>query len=217
MNERERAVHFYEMLTGVFNDQEAKITRYLCFGVLAAGLIFAGYSYFKTSVYSNVDRPLEDSDNFLEPRANTSMLQRVVELARAVDGIRQAGNTIASTMESLHNMPFNLNSEAQEDPIAALSTSGASTPENSTLGISPENPGTVASMLNVKMIMTDENGRKLAVADVGGEKALVLRRGDKLPDGSFVSSIRPDGITVIFNKQEHKYTVPEIPKYDKIK
>ena len=219
MKDRELAVHYYEMLTGVFNDEESKIIRYVCFFILFAGIIWAGFSYFRASVYSDTETPLDDSYQSSESSTSNSALQRVVELARAVDGLRQAGGTIASTMESLHNMPFNITTDNELDPFSA----GAGVPDN----VSLPSDSTSASALtaeassvlamNVKMIMTDTDGRKLAVVDVGGEKALVLRRGDKLPDGGFISSIRPDGISVIRNKQETKYEVPAIPKYEKIK
>ena len=129
MKDRELAVHYYEMLTGVFNDEESKIIRYVCFFILFAGIIWAGFSYFRASVYSDTETPLDDSYQSTESRASNSALQRVVELARAVDGLRQAGGTIASTMESLHNMPFNITTDNELDPFS----SAAGVPDNVSL------------------------------------------------------------------------------------
>ena len=68
------------------------------------------------------------------------------------------------------------------------------------------------------MIMTTNGGQRIAVVDAGGKKAVVVKRGDKLPgEQGFVSSIRPEGITVIFNKKEVKYEIPEISKFGEIK
>ena len=68
------------------------------------------------------------------------------------------------------------------------------------------------------MIMTAENGQKIAVVDAGGKEAVVVRRGDKLPnEAGFVSAIRDNSISVIFNKQETKYEIPEIKKFNEFK
>ena len=202
MNEREAAVHFYEMLTGVFDDNESKIVRIICFAVLFLGMIWAGFHYFRATVLANTEQPL-DPDMFQDVAmpGNDAALKRIVDLARTVDSMRSAGTTIAQTLEGIHNLPFNVNPEGGE-----LAGTVNQTQQNA------------PSPLSVRMIMTADDGQKIAVVDGGGKKAVVLRRGDEIPGGGgFVSSIRPDGITVIINKQEVKYDVPEIPKYNDFK
>lgn len=207
MNEREAAVHFYEMLTGVFNDDQSKIIRYVCFAVLAVGILWAGFNYFRASILADTETPLDES-MFQDTRVpgNEAAIQRVVELARTVDNIRSAGTNIAATINGIHNMPFNTDPVGGElDPFSTVNTPAPSTAQ--------EIPK--AGPLTVKMIMTADDGRRIAVVDAGGKKAVVLRRGDEVPGGGgFVRAIRPNGITVIFNKQEVKYDVPEIPIYN---
>ena len=201
------------MLTGVFNDDQSKIIRYVCFAVLFAGMLWAGFNYFRASLLADTNTPLDPDmfqDTNLMPR-NDSALQRIADLAQTVDTMRSAGSTLAVAMEGLHNMPFNIDPEGGTlDPFGAAGTGAGTIPQAAI----QENPKTVP--LTVKMIMTTDNGQRIAVVDAGGLKALVLRRGDELPGGGFVRSIRPDGITVIVNKQEVKYDVPEIPKYNEI-
>ena len=209
MNEREAAVHYYEMLTGVFNDDESKIIRYVCFAVLLAGIIWAGFNYFRASLLADTNTPINE-DLFQDTRrpSNEAAIQRVVELARAVDTVRSAGVNIASTIEGIHNMPFNLDPEVRDIPAMSAPEFSPSAPVQEAQRI---------PMLNVKMIMTAENGQKIAVVDAGMKRALILKRGDRLPDdGGFVSAIRQNGITVIVNKKEIKYEIPEIPKYKEI-
>ena len=209
MNERERAQHFYEMLTGVFNDEQSKIIRYVCFAVLFAGMMWAGFNYFRASILADTDKPL-DPDMFQDavqiPR-NDAALQRIADLAQTVDAMRNVGSSLAGAMDRLHHMPFNLDPES--NPLDVV---GDSVPGAVNVPSAPETPRQIP--VKVKMIMTADNGDRIAVVDAGGVKSLVLRRGDEIPGGGFVRSIRPDGITVIIDKQEVKYDVPEIPMYN---
>ena len=214
MNERERAQHFYEMLTGVFDDEQSKIVRYICFGALFLGIRWAGWYYFRASILADTDTPI-DPDMFSDVqvrRNDDSSLKRIVDLAQTIDTMRGAGTTIANTLEGIHNMPFNL--EPQDNGIVPLTTPQTNLPQPQIQQEAAPQPGPV----NVKMIMTAQNGQKIAVVDAGGKKAIVVRRGDELPNGGgFVRAIRENGITVIFNKQEVKYEITEIPKYDEFK
>ena len=212
MNERETAQHFYEMLTGVFDDEQSKIFRYICFGVLFAGIIWSGWYYFRAQRLSDTNTPLDpDMYTDLRPRSDNSPLKRIVDLASTIDTMRSAGGSIAQAIDRLHHMPFNTDPEGglerTDDPGESLSSSPQETPLR-------------ADPVNVKMIMTGEDGEKLAVVDVGNDKekverSLIVRQGDELPNnGGLVSSIRDNGITVIFNDEEIKYDMPEIPKYN---
>ena len=216
MNERETAQHFYEMLTGVFDDEQSKIVRYICFGALALGIIWAGWYYFRASILSDTSTPI-DPDMFSDVqvrRSDDSSLKRSVDLAQTIDTMRGAGTTIANTLEGIHNMPFNLDPEGgrTDSPLAP------SIQDSPTQTAAPK-----AVPLNVRMIMTAKDGEKIALVDVGSGEAkiarsLIVRQGDELPDeGGVVSAIRESGVTVIFNKEEYQYDIAEIPKYDGIR
>ena len=210
MNERETAVHFYEMLTGVFNDEQSKVIRYVCFAALSIGIAWAGFNYFRTTVLADTKIPI-DEGLFQTPVAsrNDAAIQRVVDLARTIDTMRSAGSSIAATISGIHNMPFNTDPETIIDPFDTAPIP-ADVPQ-------VQEAPSVAPM-TVRMIMTADDGQRIAVVDAGGKKAVVLRRGDEIPGGGgFVRAIRPDGITVIVNKQEVKYEVPEIPIFTEIK
>ncbi len=213
-SERERAVYFYEMLSGVYNDDNSKIIRYVCFVVLFLGMMWAGYNYFRATVLANTEVPIDPdmfADTVSNMPGNESALSRIADLAQAVDSMRSAGETIASTLDGIHNMPFNLDPEGS---VSNLAGTGA-TMAPGTPGSQPPDNQPKAGPLTVRMIMTAENGQKIAVVDAGGKKAVVVRRGDKLPnEAGFVSSIKDREITVIFNKQETKYELPEIHRFD---
>lgn len=211
-NERDVALHFYEMLTGVFDDEDSKRTRFVCFGTLIVGIMLAGFGYFQASIYSNTDKPLDEPYSS-QPQMSNSAIQHMAEVARIIDRFRQVGTMRANAIEYAHNKPFNIENNDDLDPFSTTSTAVSVAPDTQVPVTEESKP---VPVLNVKMIMTDEDGKRLAVVDTGSEKALVLRRGDKL-GGGFVSSITPKGITVMVNKREAKYEVPEIPKYEKIK
>ena len=121
-------------------------------------------------------------------------------------------------------MPFNIDTKIESEILGSLGTAvtGEAVSEDTTVATIVTLPVSedvfTPPALSVKMIMTANDGKRLAVVDTVAEKAVVLRRGDRLPDDSgFVSSISPNGISVIVNRHEVKYEVPEIKKYGKIR
>ncbi|MBQ3456084.1 MAG: hypothetical protein IJG36_06580 [Synergistaceae bacterium] len=209
MNERETAQHFYEMLTGVFDDEQSKIFRYICFGVLLLGMIWAGWYYFRAHRLSDTNTPI-DPDMYVDvqPRSDNAPLKRIVDLAATIDAMRSSGSSIAAALDGLHNMPFNLNPEGGLERTQNPN-------EPSTLSSTPTNVPQ-RGPVNVKMIMTVENGDNIAVIDAIGEKGLIVRKGDALSgDNGVVSSITDRGITILFNESEDEIPLPEIRKYNK--
>lgn len=209
MNERETAQHFYEMLTGVFDDEQSKIFRYACFGVLLLGMIWAGWYYFRAHRLSDTNTPI-DPDMYVDvqPRSDNAPLKRIVDLAATIDAMRSSGSSIAAALDGLHNMPFNLNPEGGLERTQNPN-------EPSTLSSTPTNVPQ-RGPVNVKMIMTVENGDNIAVIDAIGEKGLIVRKGDALSgDNGVVSAITDRGITIIFNESEDEIPLPEIRKYNK--
>lgn len=209
MNERETAQHFYEMLTGVFDDEQSKIFRYICFGVLLLGMIWAGWYYFRAHRLSDTNTPI-DPDMYVDvqPQSDNAPLKRIVDLAATIDAMRSSGSSIAAALDGLHNMPFNLNPEGGLDRTPNPN-------EPSTLSSTPTNVPQ-RGPVNVKMIMTVENGDNIAVIDAIGEKGLIVRKGDALSgDNGVVSAITDKGITILFNESEDEIPLPEIRKYNK--
>ena len=222
MDTRETAVQFYEVLTGVFNDDQSKIVRTVCFVVLLIGIIWAGYSYFQASLLADTETPLEDSyfSNMPVSRGNEAALQRMADLAQAIDSIRNGASAVAMSLQQMNRMPFNLDPEGGGvDPMAALGVNRDDSPgtleiPGATTSQSEVNPGPIA----LKMIMTTNTGEKIAVIDAGGKKAVVVKRGDKLPgESGYVAKIKSNGITVRLNDKEYEYEVAELSRFNEIK
>ena len=152
MDEREAALHFYEMLTGVFNDDQSKVIRTVCFGALFIGMLWAGWHYFRASVLADTMTPL-DPEMFqdIHSQRNDSALQRIVDLAQTVDAMRGAGETIAQTLAGINNMPFNLDREDTSGrPFAVPGAPG---------GAAQADDRPSAGPLTVRMIMTAKDGQ----------------------------------------------------------
>ncbi|MBQ3402421.1 MAG: hypothetical protein IJG65_03460 [Synergistaceae bacterium] len=215
-NSRETAVHLYEVLTGVFNDEQSKIIRLSCFAVLFLGMVWAGFNYFRATILSDTTTPI-DEELFQDtrPPSNEASIQRIVELARTVDTMRAGGEAIVYAVQAMHRMPFNL------DPVEYSSVPSGTDASTAMLPPDVPPPGAAepqAGPLTVRMIMTAESGQKIAVVDAGGKSAVVVRKGDELPgNAGFVASITSNAITVIFNNKEVRYEISEIKKFDEIK
>ncbi len=220
MDTRETAVHFYEVLTGVFNDDQSKLIRIACFVVLLFGIIWGGYNYYRASLLADTETPLEDSffDDMPVSRGNEAALQKMADLAQAIDSVRNGASAVAMSLQQMNRMPFNLDPEGQGgiDPMAALGVNRDDTPgtPSATTSQPVVQPGPVA----LKMIMTTNTGEKIAVIDAGGKKAVVVRRGDKLPgESGYVAKIKSNGITVRLNDKEYEYEVTELSRFNEIK
>lgn len=223
MDTRETAVHFYEVLTGVFNDDQSKIIRISCFVVLLFGIIWGGYNYYRASLLADTETPLEDSffDDMPVSRGNEAALQKMADLAQAIDSVRNGASAVAMSLQQMNRMPFNLDPEGQGgiDPMAALGVNREDTPETpGTPSATPSQPVVQPGPVALKMVMTTDTGEKIAVIDAGGKKAVVVRRGDKLPgESGYVAKIKSNGITVRLNDKEYEYEVTELSRFNEIK
>ena len=112
---RENAQQFYEVLTGVFNDEQSKITRIVCFTVLLVGMLWGGFNYYRATVLADTSTPIDEDlfqDNYVP--GNDASLNRIVDLAQAVDAMRLGGETLATAIDSMNRMPFNLDPTGRE-------------------------------------------------------------------------------------------------------
>ena len=213
---------FWEILTGVIDDNKAKLVRLSCFTVLFLGMLWAAVNYFRADRIADTNQEF-DSNFFLgrgsSPRVpeNRDDLNKFEILAKTVTDMRQGGEAIATTIAAMNSRPFNvegINEFGFEDlggdrsrditridAIAAM----AGAPDTQ----SAEEVAAPAGIF-VKAIMTSGKTSK-AVVDAGDVKGLVVRRGDKLPgELGQVVRIKSNGITVRANKHDFDYEVAKI-------
>lgn len=191
--------HFWEILTGVFDDDRSKMLRTLCFFLLFLGCVWAAFNYFKAEKIADLDENLENPLINAQNKRKNETLEKLTEAARIVGTMRKGGQAIANSINEMNSRPFNL------DGVEDL---------NNLVDFVPDlQPAQQAQQeerrdLLVRAVMV--SGRtKFAVIDYAGDKGKVVRQGQKLPDGGGnIVRITPEGITVrTESKQEFTYTL----------
>ena len=203
---REGFTSFWETLTGVLDDDRAKIIRLTSFVVLFLGIIWAGLNYFRAERISNLD---EDMDNYSvsESGGSSETLNKLTEIAQTVGTMRKGGEAIAESLSSMNTMPFNIegyNEMGLEDLNTTVHYQQGHVDEPA-----PEQQEQEPPHLSVKALMLSGKS-KYAVIDYADKKGHVIRQGQKLPDGEGrVVRINQEGITVRLkdNSKEVVYTV----------
>ena len=113
---------FWEILTGVLDDNKSKIIRYVCFILLIAGIGWAGFNYLRADLLANTEINALPQEHYVPPDDGRA-LKRMADLAQTVQEMRHGGNAIAEAIANIHTRPFNVTGEKVIDPsqTAALS------------------------------------------------------------------------------------------------
>ena len=187
--------YFWEVLTGVYDEDRAKLIRWLCFFLLFAGIMWAALNYFRAGRISNLSEEFSPSD---QPSASrdTSLIERATAMTEMIATMRNGGEAIAQQMSAMNRKPFNIEGLG-EDGIGDISGSPTITV--------PEQPIDNRDNIVVKGLMF-EGKNKYAVVDYAAHKGLIVRLGRSLPgDAGRVVRITREGITVRKNGREEKY------------
>ncbi len=207
MNDIQEALNFFwEVLTGVIDDDQAKLIRLLCFVLLLLGILWAGLNYFLA------ERTKFDGETYdpAIPNAGTEnkALEEIIEVAKTVGTMRKGGEALAQSLSGMNKRLFTLdgyNEFGLEDLSGQMTGSPESLPVNtageSTESTTNDNDDAQPDVLVKGVILSGKSS--LAVVEMGGEKGLIVRTGTKLPgDAGRVVRIRKDGITIRRNGKE---------------
>lgn len=191
--------YFWEVLTGVYEDDRAKLIRWLCFFLLFAGIMWAALNYFRAGRISNLSEEFSPSD---QPSASrdTSLIERATAVAEMIGTMRTGGAAIAQQMSAMNRKPFNIEGFG-EDGIGDISgTPEITVPEQQPVEQQRDNIVVKALMLSRK--------DKYAVIDFASHKGLIVKLGRSLPgEAGRVVRITREGITVRKNGKEEKYAL----------
>lgn len=189
-------IEFWEILTGVLSDHKSTVIRLSCFALLLFGAMYAVLGYFQARRISDVDEPVNDAQ-FSEitiPQNDTS-LNRIAELARTVNAMRQGSETLAGSLDGMNRNLFTIDSY-NELGFEDLSGTGVNAP----IQAQNEIPN-----VEVKAVIISQTSR-VAVINAGGITGLIVRRGSDLPGGAGkVKDIRANKIIVCVNEQDIEY------------
>lgn len=216
MNElNEGFTSFWETVTGVVDDDRAKIIRLSSFVVLFLGIIWAGLNYFQAERIANLDEEMDTDYVGTSSSHSNETLAKLTEIAQTVGTMRRGGEAIATSLTTMNTMPFNIE-DYNEMGLEDLNTT--SSRQQGHAGTHPlegangqdtpqEQPEKQPPQIAVKALMLSGKDR-YAVIDYAADKGKVIRQGQKLPDGeSRVVRITQEGITVRLDNKEVNYTV----------
>lgn len=221
---------FWEILTGVIDDNKAKLVRLSCFTLLFLGMLWAAVNYFRADRIS--DTSIEFNSPFMgghhsTTTENRAALNKFEALAKTVGEMRRGGEALASTIIAMNSRPFNiesvdaigleaLDSENGRD-ITRLGAIAAMAGNTASLDVDlqevqqePQEEVIAPTGILVKAIMT-KGKNSTAVVDAGNVKGLVVRRGDDLPNElGKVVRVKSNGITIRTNEHDFDYEVSKI-------
>ena len=210
-------VYFWECITGVLEDNKARMLRFSVFITLFIGIIWAAWNYFEVSVIGNTN---EEGDYFeREIRAQRAVaenenetLKKIADLAATVNDMRNGGFAIAEAMNGMNRRLFNIDG-FNEFGMENLSGTGDdffkqvnATPSQSVQGHEEKHE---VHEVAVRAIMLSEKS-KLAVVDADGKKGIIISVGSELHGGAGrVVQIKSNGLTVrnSSTKQEIEYLI----------
>ena len=206
---REGFTHFWEILTGVFEDDKSKLIRLMSFVLLFLGMIWAGLNYFQAEKIADLD-----NDNYYDTPSsnqNDNTLAKLKEAAELVGTMRRGGEAIADSLNNMNTMPFNiagydeLGLEDLNSPVAFSEINVI--PDSAPASEHIQEQQDERKELLVKALML-AGKTKYAVIDYAQNEGTVIKLGQELPGGAGrVVRITSEGITVRYNGKEYIYTV----------
>ena len=193
-------VYFWEILTGVMDDNRSKVLRIMSFVMLFMGCVWAGLNYFKAGKIADLDEEIEYPGTSGHVRGRNEAMETLMEAAKTVGTMRRGGKAIADAISEMNTNPFNIdgyNEFGLEDLSGVAEFDPESVPERE------ENRQEVL----IKALMISGRTR-YAVIDYADKKGAVIRQGQELPGGGGrVVRITAEGITVRENNKEYIYSV----------
>ena len=213
-------MYFWECITGVLEDNKARMLRLATFVTLLIGMIWAAWNYFEASTISDTN----EEGGYLEAEMRVQQaaaqrenqtLKKIAEVAAAVNTMRNGGLAIAESMNGMNRRLFNIdgfNDFGMED----ISGTGTGTGDSfvDAVNATASNPAPTQQeqqevQLSVKAVMLSDKS-KIAIVDTGGKKGVIIRVGSELPGGvGRVVRIKPNGLTVRnqITRQEKEYLI----------
>ena len=197
---QEGFVHFWETLTGVYDDDRSKLLRIMSFVMLFMGCIWAGLNYFKADRIANLEEEIDHPITAERTRGRNETLEKLMEAARTVGTMRRGGEAIANSISNMNASPFNIegyNEYGIEDLSGLTEFAPESVPDHEENRQEPL----------IKALMVSGRTR-YAVIDYADKKGAVIRQGQKLPGGEGrVVRITAESITVRENNKEYTYSI----------
>ena len=210
-------MYFWECITGVLEDNKARMLRLAAFVTLLIGMIWAAWNYFEASTISDTN----EEGSYLEAEMRVQQaaaqrenqtLKKIADVAATVNAMRNGGLAIAESLNGMNRRLFNLDGF---DTSGMENLSGTRDSFVDTVNATHSNPAPTQEQpqevheVAVRAVMLSDKD-KIAVVDAGGKKGIIVRPGQELPGGAGrVVRIKLTGLTVRnqLTKQETEYQI----------
>lgn len=219
---RDSFTYFWECITGVLEDNKARLLRLSAFVTLLIGMIWAAWNYFEASTIGNTS----EEGSYLEAELRVQRataerenqtLKKIADLAATVNDMRNGGFAIAESMNGMNRNLFNLDryNEFGMEDLSGTGPTGDNFVDSVNATASNPAPGQDQKQeqevheVAVRAVMVSDKD-KIAVVDAGGKRGVIIRPGQELPGGAGrVVRIKSNGLTVRnkITKQEIEYLI----------
>ena len=193
---------FWEILTGIIDDNKAKLIRYTCFFLLLAGIGWAAFNYFQADSLANTDDNVSSPGHYVPPDDGREY-KRIANLAQTVEDMRDGGVAIAEAIAIAQSRPFNVNGSPVKEPDSNLAVSFDSQPTK----VAEEDQ----TEIFVRAILTAGKSHT-AVLDLGEDfKGHLVKRGSVLPNElGTITNITKDKVVIRRKRKNYEYIVEKI-------
>ena len=201
---------FWEILTGVIDDNKAKIIRFSCFALLIIGALWAVFNYIRADMLADTETNTFGSSHYVQDDGGAA-LKRMADLAQTVQDMRQGGMAIADSIVLAHTKPFNIDGYT-ESGLENLGRGTSSTAAAISSDVQPavQNVEEAEPEIFVRAVMMTGDTRA-AVLDLAEEKGWMVRRGTELPNGfGRVTNITTNKVVIRRNRKNYEYRLEKI-------
>jgi len=187
----------WESVTGVRTEDPAPFLRILSFIILAIGIAWAVFSYYRSVRIADLYQ-----DSFTEIASlsqwNDSEITQLANNVRALISMRQGGRVLAASINEMNRRLFN-------DEASYLAENAPETAPGNLPGLPKSSdvitmPGSSEELrVTVKAILLSQR-EKIAVIDLPNSKGVIIRQGGRIPAiNARVLKINNDSVILSIN------------------
>ncbi len=201
----------WESVTGVRTEDPAPFLRILSFIVLAIGIAWAVYNYYRSV---NVADLYQNSYSEINPMAhrNDSEITQLANNVRALISMRQGGRVLAASINEMNRRLFNDDANYLAENAPDTAPKSSELPKSSDIITIP---GTSEELrVTVKAVLISGRER-IAVVDLPNAKGVIIRQGGKIPMiNARVLKINNDSVILSINGKRLLASFGETAKTD---
>ncbi|MBQ7560839.1 MAG: hypothetical protein IJS99_03240 [Synergistaceae bacterium] len=186
----------WESVTGVRTEDPAPFLRILSFIILALGIAWAVFSYYRSVRIADLYQ-----DSFTEiaslSQRNDSEITQLANNVRALISMRQGGRVLAASINEMNRRLFNDEASYLAENVPDTAPGSSPLPKSSDVITMPGSSEELR--VTVKAILLSQR-EKIAVIDLPNSKGVIIRQGGRIPAiNARVLKINNDSVILSIN------------------